>query len=118
MIPETLEALELLEWLALGIDLVGVAIVLLGFVFAIARFLPTLVQERGAAIAEIAMIRCFLGSYLVFALELMIISDLLHSVISRNLEDLYFLGGIVALRTLIGYFLGKEIEALQKRAAR
>ena len=60
------------------------------------------------------MIRCQLGTYLVFALELMIVSDLVHSVVSRTLDDLYFLAAIVVLRTMIAYFLGPEIQELRE----
>ena len=103
--------LEFLEWGALIVDLVGVMIMLLGFVIAVGRFVPTL-RKPAESIMEVQKIRCLLGIYLVFALELMIVSDLLHSVIERDLEDLYFLGAIVALRTLIAYFLGKDIQEM------
>ena len=34
-------------------------------------------------------------------LELMVIADLLHTIVSHSLEDLWFLGGIVLIRTVI-----------------
>lgn len=105
--------LELLEWAAIAVDLVGVLVMVIGFVFAVMRFVPTLWKLTGAAaIKEIQEIRCGLGTYLVFALELMIVSDLLHSIMSHEIEDLYFLGVLVALRTIIAYFLNKEIQEL------
>ncbi len=105
--------LHVLEWLAVAVDLVGVAIMLLGFVMALVAFVPTLTRPQGVeTIQAIQMIRCNLGTYLVFALELMIVSDLIHSVASRELADLYFLGALVAIRTLIAYFLNKEIQEL------
>lgn len=107
--------LEVLEWVAFGIDGVGVLVMLAGFLLAVARFLPTLLQPAVIAILEVQAIRCSLGTYLVFALELMIVSDLIHSVVSRTLEDLYFVAAIVALRTVVAYFLNKEIESLQER---
>jgi uncharacterized membrane protein len=105
---------EILEWLAIGIDGVGVAVMLIGFGLAMVRFVPTLFRPTATAIGAVQVIRCSLGTYIVFALELMIVSDLIHSVVSRTLEDLYFVGAIVVLRTVIGYFLNKEIEALQQ----
>ena len=105
---------EVLEWLAIGIDGVGVAVMLIGFFLAMLRFVQTLFRPAETAIGEVQMIRCSLGTYIVFALELMIISDLIHSVVSRTFEDLYFVGAIVVLRTVISYFLNKEIEALQE----
>ncbi len=47
---------------------------------------------------------------LVFALELMIISDLFHTIISRSVDDLILVGGLVVIRTAISYFLNKEIQ--------
>ena len=106
-------ALHLLEWLAIGVDLVGVSVMLIGFSMALARFVPAVVRLSGAQIIEeIQMIRCSLGTYLVFALELMIVSDLIHTVLSHELMDLYFLGGLVAIRTLIGFFLNTLVTLL------
>ncbi len=54
--------------------------------------------------------RCGLGVKLVFALELMITSDLFHTIISRSVDDLILVGGLVVIRTAISYFLNKEIQ--------
>lgn len=46
----------------------------------------------------------------------MIASDIIHTVISRELEDLIFVAALVAIRTAISFFLGKELaEARQER---
>ena len=109
---------EALEWVAIVIDGAAVIVMLIGFVLAIVKFVPAFAKPTEAAtILEIQMVRCSLGTYLVFALELMIISDLLHSVISRTLEDLYFLAAIVVLRTIIAYFLNQEIQEIRHEAA-
>ncbi len=80
---------------------------------ALTQFLPTLLLAASLdSIREIQMVRCSLGTYLVFALELMIVSDLLHSVLSERIEDLVFLAAIVVIRTVIAYFLNQEIQEL------
>ncbi len=109
--------IELLETVAFGVDLVAVIVMLIGFLLSIVRFAPTLARPAATAIGEVQEIRCSLGTYLVFALELMIVSDLLHSVVSHSLEDLYFLAAIVVLRTVIAYFLNKEIQELAEQRA-
>jgi len=107
-----------IEWLSIGIDGVGVVVILLGFSKAAFHFFANLsLQISKEKIAAIQKIRCDFGTYLVFALELMIVSDLLHSVMSRHLEDLYFLGAIVVIRTVIAYFLNKEILELSEASA-
>jgi uncharacterized membrane protein len=105
--------IEALEWAAVVVDGVGVLVMLTGFTIAIANFIASLWRSGPAdRTRSIQLIRCNLGTYLVFALELMIVSDLLHSVMSHQLEDLYFLAALVALRTTIAYFLNKEIQEL------
>ena len=108
---------QLLEWVVVGIDATGVAVMLLGFVKAVVHFIPNASFKLSVEnIGAIQNIRCDFGTHLVFALELMIVSDLLHSVVSRSLEDLYFLGAIVVIRTVIAYFLNKEIQELSEHA--
>ena len=107
---------EIMEWLALGVDIIAVTVMLIGFVIAIWQFLPALMSRSAAEEVElIQQVRCRLGNYLALALELMIVSDLIHSVISHHLEDLYFLGALVAIRTLVSYFLNKEIQEIRER---
>ncbi len=47
----------------------------------------------------------------------MIVSDLLQTIISRDLDDLIFLGGLVVIRTVIAYFLNKEIQEVHAELA-
>ena len=102
-------------WAAHFADGVAIVVMVIGFVMALVGFVPTLWHTgRVDAISKLQMIRCNFGVYLVFALELMIVSDLLHSVLSRRLEDLYLLGGLVVIRTLIAYFLNQEIKELSE----
>ena len=104
---------QIVEWLSIGIDSVGVVVILLGFMKAAFHFFMNVsLRISKEKIETIQKIRCDFGTYLVFALELMIVSDLLRSVTSRNLEDLYFLGAIVVIRTVIAYFLNKDIQEL------
>ncbi len=60
---------------------------------------------------------CGLGVKLVFALELMIISDLCHTIISRFVDDLILVGGLVVIRTAISFFLNKEIQEVSSDLA-
>ena len=102
-----------LEWVAIAADGVAIIVIVLGFVNAVVKFVPSIWKAGGVeVIRDIQMIRCNLGTYLVFGLELMIVSDLIQSVISHSLDDLYFLGAIVVLRTVIGFFLSKEIQEI------
>jgi uncharacterized membrane protein len=109
--------LHFLEWAVVAVDLVAVGVMLIGFVIALVKFVPTLTRRQGAGtIRTIHLIRCSLGTYILLALEIMIVSDLIHSVMTHELRDLYYLGALVVIRTLIAYFLNKEIQELEKEA--
>ena len=47
----------------------------------------------------------------------MIISDLLQTMASRSLDDMILLGGLVGIRTVIAYFLNKEIQDISAELA-
>ncbi len=74
---------NLMEGAALIIDVVASVIMVWAFLVAVYAFVQA--SLRGAAAERIMgmkMARCDLGVKLVFALELLIISDLLHTVVS------------------------------------
>ena len=104
------DGLQIVTYVADGI---GILIMLAGFVLALWQLVPVLVRRSSEEeIQGIQLVRCRLGSYLVLALEFMIVSDLVHSVLTHELEDLYFLGVLVVLRTMIAFFLNKEIQEI------
>ena len=58
------------------------------------------------------ILRCNMGLYILLALDFMITSDIIKSMFHKDMDDLIHLASIVVLRTLIGYFLGKEVEEI------
>ena len=108
-----------MEWLATAIDVAGALIMIWAFVAAVvgvARSYFTAGDAR-SRIHALQVARCGLGMKLVFALELMIVSDLLHTIVSRSTDDLIFLGGLVVIRTTISYFLNQEIKDIEAELA-
>ena len=103
---------EILEWLAVAIDLTGAMIMVWAFVEAVLGLVRGSIRADDAPsrIRNMQVVRCGLGVKLVFALELMIISDLFVTIISRSIDDLILIGGLVVIRTVIGFFLNKEIQ--------
>jgi len=55
-------------------------------------------------------IRHTVGAYLLLGLEFLIAADIIRTIVKPTLEELAILGGIVIIRTIISYFLGKEIS--------
>lgn len=105
---------EVVEWIALAIDLIASAIMVWAFLVSLFGFLKASVggtpSER---IRRLQVVRCGLGIKLVFALELLIISDLLHTVVSRTMDDLLFLAALVLIRTIVAFFLNREIQEVE-----
>lgn len=106
---------ELLEWVEFIVDLVGIGILIIGFVKGIFVFIKwELDNLRGGDIYDdIMALRSTLGWYIILSLDFLIISDILHSVIKPEFNDLINLGIIVVLRTAIGFFLGRELMELR-----
>ncbi|MEL7013133.1 MAG: DUF1622 domain-containing protein [Pseudomonadota bacterium] len=60
-------------------------------------------------------LRLNLGQLILLALEVLIVSDILHSIAHRSLEDLGVLGIIVVIRILLAYFLDRELDRLSEQ---
>ena len=99
-----------LEQLAVVIDLIGVAIILYGFTISLFGFLRGEIGRFGGGGSMLACRsdRLELGTYILLGIEFMIASDIVHTVISRELNDLIFVAALVAIRTAISFFLGRE----------
>lgn len=111
---------ELLEVLAIGIDLIGVAIIIFGFNVALIKLVGAVRMGAGLAkpMGQIGDVRRMLGAYILTGIEFMIASDIIHTVITREFTDLLFVGLLVVIRTAISFFLGKEIAELEAHRAK
>ena len=110
---------QILEAAALIIDATASAIMVWAFLVAVYAFI--LASFRVGAtdrIMQLQIARCDLGIKLVFALELLIISDLLHTVVSHDLDDLWFLAVLVVIRTVVSFFLNREIQEVEAEIKR
>ena len=105
---------SLLEWAAAIIDLVAIALLLVG----VTRFaLGWIFSEMRQGIERTQKMnreRISLGRYILAALEVFIVSDIIHTALSLKFSDLFFLGLLVIIRSIIIYFLDRELEQLKK----
>ena len=104
------------EWVQTASDLAGIVAITIGFVGAVGFWLfgeMRAVRNRDMRWEAIEEARLFLGRYILLGLELMIVSDLIHSFMKPDLESLYVLGLVVVIRTAISFFLGRELEAVE-----
>lgn len=103
---------EGLEVVAAIADLIGIAILLIGAVrFLVQYGVYEFKSLRGKAGCEaMQALRLDLGRYILLSLEFLIISDIIHSALTRTLEDFLLLGLLVIIRTAISFFLGRELK--------
>ena len=53
------------------------------------------------------------GSYLLLALEFLIAADIVSSISRPELMEMALLGSIVAIRTVISFFLNRELQLVR-----
>ena len=112
------ELFEVAEWIAQIIEVIGVIILLVGFSRGFVKYLQLELNrfKGGKGIfSAIQIVRCDIGQYILLALDFIIASDIISSLIHTNLEELLNLGIIVIIRTVIGYFLSKEIDEIHQK---
>ena len=95
---------RVVELAALGVIFWGAGVGLVGFVAA--QF------SRPARIEAIARVRCRVGAYLLLGLEILIASDIAQTAIEPTYERIALLGAVVAIRTVLSFFLNREVEAI------
>jgi uncharacterized membrane protein len=105
----------ILEMIAFAIDLVGIAILVYAALRFVVHFLGFEIKRlRGLECVEgIREMRLRLGSYILLSLEFIIISDIIMTGISRNVDDLLALGLLVIIRVALSFFLGRELNEVK-----
>ncbi len=105
-----------LDWLTTGIELVAVAILLVGLVRFLVGFVAAEAGEAGMPRARRQNAgRILLARYILAALEVFIVADLMATVLTLSLQSLAFLAALVLIRSVISWFLDHEIRAMQHR---
>jgi uncharacterized membrane protein len=120
--PATLQAhlpqlAAALEWAAAFIEACAIAILILGFLRFFYHFARAVLRRapKVEGTSEVAASRIVLAHYILSALEVFIVADLIMLVLSLSMESLLFLAVLVLVRTGISYFLEHEIRALEAR---
>jgi len=105
---------NILEYISISIGVVGIFIVLWGVIVGLVEFIRAQLAHIGRQKKSLPLekIRIDLGRYLLLGLEFLIAADIIRTIVKPSLEEVAVLVAIVAIRTVISYFLNKEIERL------
>jgi uncharacterized membrane protein len=101
-----------INYLGLGLNAIGALVTVWGIVVSLIGFLRKEIGRSTDRFTENETIRLKLGSYLVLALEIFIASDIIKTVITPSWEGLGILGAIVVIRTILSYFLTRDLKKL------
>lgn len=92
---------------------IGAAIILYGGATAVIKTIMLEVRRR--ADIDYHVIRRDFTHRIIFGLDFLIAGDILKSIIAPTQEEIFLLGAIVGIRTVLGYFLNKEISEFEGR---
>ena len=98
--------------LSLLLNILGASVIVWGVVIAVFQFLKKEAVDRSKAMQLNEVIRICLGSYLVLGLEFFIAGDVIKTVITPTWDSLGILGAIVVIRTVLSYFLTKDLKKI------
>ena len=101
---------DLVQWIRLGVEAIGALIVALGVILAALLFVRALASRQTA---DFNAIRLTLSRYLALALEFQLGSDILSTAVAPSWTEIGKLGAITIIRTVLNYFLGKEMQEEQ-----
>lgn len=102
------------DYLRLVVEAIGATVVGYGVLAAAVMFVLTLLGIKDYSNTEL---RLFLGRYLALGLEFQIGADILSTAVAPTFEDVLLLGAIVVIRTVLNYFLSKELERERQQVA-
>ena len=94
------------------LNIIGALIIIWGTLLVLFEFLKKEILQQQESIRLNEAIRIRLGSYLVLALEFFIAGDIVKTIITPTWESLGILGAIVIIRTILSYFLTKDLKKI------
>jgi uncharacterized membrane protein len=95
------------DYMVYGVSVAGLLVILWGLLLVSKDFLLGLFNEEPQTKRQM---RQKLGSYLVLSLEFFIAADIIRTIIRPSWNEIGMLAAIIALRTVLSYFLGLELR--------
>lgn len=108
----------LVGYLVVGAEIAAALVIGSAVIRGVLIYLRQLLSRSKQHVDSTEAIRLQLGRGLVLGLEFTVASDILSTAVAPTRQDILNLGAIVLLRTLLNYFLEREIrQGEQSRAA-
>ena len=98
------------EFAVYTLELIGILIIILGTINAIAMFFDNLIKKHHSNIV------ISLGKSLALALEFKMGAEIINTVIVRDLKELGILAVVVAIRALLAILIHWEIKVENKES--
>ena len=110
--------IDIVNQLSTMIGIVAVIIITWGAILIFFRFIKLEISRfKGQkTYYKRAVLRHRFGSYLLLGLEFLIAADIILTVTQPTLEEIAILASIVGIRTVISYFLDKEMAYAEEHA--
>ena len=93
------------------VALMGVFILIVGVFYSFAQFLTGLFQGKDESLS-VDHIRLLLGRNIILGLEFIVAADIIESIVRPDYYELGILAVLVVIRTILSYFLSKELHGL------
>ena len=106
------------SYLVAGTEIAAALVIGIAALRGMVAYLGQLVRRSHPQPDSIESIRLRLGRVLALGLEFTIASDILRTAVAPTRQDIMNLGAIVLLRTLLNYFLEREIRMGDERKSR
>ncbi|WP_110885831.1 DUF1622 domain-containing protein [Deinococcus yavapaiensis] len=113
-IENTVRALTL--YVSAGVEGIAGIVVALGILEATLRAGHAFLRSSRLESADTLVLRLRLGRWLAIALEFLLAADILRTAVAPTWNDIGQLAAIATIRTLLNYFLEREIESGERQA--
>ena len=109
--------MEVLHYISLSIGIIGIAVIVWGVIRTLVHgvILEFTKCSLKHTCCEREGLRREFGSYLLLALEFLIAADIVGTISNPTLKEVAVLGSIVAIRTVISFFLNREIQIAREQ---
>ncbi|MGA0613972.1 DUF1622 domain-containing protein [Paracoccus sp. KR1-242] len=102
------------------IDVLAFLILVWGIILSVIMSMRTFAEAQGHWMDRLVgptliRFRLTLGRWMLTGLEVLIISDILHSIVHRTLSEVGILMVIVVIRVAMAYFLDMELSRIEQQ---